>query len=100
MATATIEEREAVHGQKMIEVKVRFWTNDIATSKGKIVPKHAWSSGVVRIDRNKAHGITPGKPIPFHSLLDIGAVIERCLISHGISLHLGKKMKKYVQAQS
>ena len=55
MATANIEEKEAVHGQKMIEVKLRFWTNDIATGEGKIAPKHAWSAGVVRIEKNKAH---------------------------------------------
>ena len=97
MATASIEEKEAVHGQKMIEVKLRFWTNDIATGEGKIVPKHAWSAGVVRIEKNKAHGITPGKPLPFHSLLDIGAVVEKCLIGHEIVLHPGKKMGKYVK---
>ena len=96
MATA-IEEKEAVHGQKMIEVKIRFWTNDIVTSDGKIIPKHAWSAGVVRIEKNKAHSIVPDKPLPFHSLLDIGAVVEKCLINHGIVLHPGKKMAKYVK---
>ena len=49
--------QEAEHGEKMIEIKLRFWTNDIAKQKGKIVPKNAWAAGVVRVERNDSHGI-------------------------------------------
>jgi len=45
-----VQERVAKHGQRMIEVQIRFWTNDIAESKGQIVPKHAWASGVVKVE--------------------------------------------------
>ena len=93
----SIAAQEARHGEKMIEVKIRFWTNDIASEKGKIKPKHAWASGVVRIEGNKSHGIVPGAPKPFHTLLDVGAVIEKVLIEQGIVLHPSKKMAKYVQ---
>ncbi len=85
----------AVHGERMIEVKVRFWTNDLSGESGKIIPKHAWSSGVVWMERNPSHGIEPKHPRVFHSLLDIGAVIERVLIEHGVVLHPSRKMKKY-----
>jgi hypothetical protein len=84
--------REARHGEKMIEVKIRFWTNDIASEPGKIKPKHAWSAGVVRIEGNKSHGI-----VPFHTLLDVGSVIEKVLIEQCIVLHPGQKMAKYVR---
>jgi hypothetical protein len=94
MPDIKISEQEAERGEKMIEVKIRFWTNDIA-GKGKIKPKHAWSSGVVRVERNKSHNINPGSPKPFHSLLDIGSVIEKSLIEHGIVLHPSRKMEKY-----
>lgn len=87
---------EAKQGEKMIEVKLRFWTNNISPEPGKVLPKHAWSSGVVRIERNKSHSIEPGTPRPFHSLLDVGAVVERVLIEHGIVLHPSRKMKKYM----
>ncbi len=90
-----IESREAKQGEKMIEVKLRFWTNDIASEHGKVVPKHAWASGVVRIERNEAHGITPSNPRPFNSLLDVGAVIEKVLIDHGVILHSDRRMRKY-----
>jgi hypothetical protein len=86
----------AKQGEKMIEVKIRFWTNDISEEKGKIVPKHAWTSGVVRMERNKSHGIAPKHPKPFHSLLDVSAVIENVLIEHGIMLHPARRMKKYM----
>lgn len=89
--------REAEHGQKMIEVKLRFWTNNIAGRSGQIVPKHASASGVVRIEPNRSHGIVPGSPKPFHSLLDVGAVIEKLLVEQCIVLHPSCKMRKYIQ---
>ncbi len=88
-------DKEAPHGEKMIEIKLRFWTNNIA-SDGKVRPKHAWTSGVVRVERNDAHGLVPGNPKPFHSLLDIGAVVEKTLIEHGVTLLPSEKMKKYM----
>jgi hypothetical protein len=93
--TGSLQEKEAQHGQKMIEVKLRFWTDEIASGEDHIIPKHAWASGVVRMERNTAHGIVPGKPLPFHSLLDIGSVIEKALIEHGVQLHTSRKMRKY-----
>src|ERR1700691_809842 len=89
--------REAAHGQKMIEVKLRFWTDDIAPEKGKIIPKEAWTSGVGRVERNPAHGIVPESSVPFNSLLGIGSAIEEVLTAHGIVLHPGRKDKKYIQ---
>jgi len=80
MGKQPIAEKEAVHGQKMVEVKLRFWTNDIAEQKGNIVPRHAWSSGVVRIEPNKCHGIEGSDSIPFNSLLEAGKAIEQCLL--------------------
>jgi hypothetical protein len=87
--------QEAKFGERMIEVKVCFWTNQIAAGKGKIKPKHAWDSGVVRLERNKTHGIIPQNPVPFHSPFDLTKVIESVLIQHGISLHHGHKTRKY-----
>ena len=41
---AAIEALAAKHGQKMLEVRVRFWTDDIAGKKGEIIPKHTWGA--------------------------------------------------------
>ena len=87
--------RKANVGERMISVKVCFWTNNIAKGKGRIYPKHAQGSGVVRIERNNAHDIRPGNPLPFHSPLDLLAVIEKVLIQHGVVLHPSRRMKKY-----
>lgn len=87
---------DAAHGERMIEVKIRFWTNDISGESGKIIPKHAWSSGVVRMERNLSHGIAPRPPRVFHSLMDLGATMERVLIEHGVVLHPSRQMKKYI----
>lgn len=94
-----IEQREAQQGERMIEIKIRFWTNDIAVGKGIIIPKHAQSSGVVRIERNQSHGIVPHKPLPFHSLMDLTSVIEKVLLAQGITLHSSRKMQKYFEPE-
>ena len=95
--TDNLESREAKHGEKMIEVKVRFWTNGIAEGEGMILPGHAWSAGVVRMERNESHGIVPESPVPFHSLMHLPAVIEDVLISHGVVLHPSSKTQKYMK---
>jgi hypothetical protein len=95
--SASVEAIEAEQGERMIEVKIRFWTNDIAEGKGIVRPKHAWSSGVVRMERNNSHGIVPQSPEPFHSLMDLTSVVEKVLLAHGIVLHTSRRMRKYVQ---
>jgi len=94
----SVASTEAKHGKKMIEVSLRFWTNGLAKSRGQILPKHAWSSGVVRMQGNESHGIVSGNPRPSHSLLDVGAVVEAVLLNHGITLHRSRRMKKYMAA--
>ncbi len=86
--------REAKHGKGMIEVRVRFWTNELADGKGWIRLKHAWGSGVVRMEPNDAHGIEGGEPVPFNSLAEIPAKIEKVLIDHQVTIHKSTKMKK------
>lgn len=88
--------KRAKQGEKMIEVKIRFWTNKIAAKEGEIVPKHAWVAGVVRMERNDSHGIKPGNPLVFHTLLDVGSAIEKVLVNHGVVLHPNRKMRKYL----
>ena len=90
-----VAELEGKQGEKMITIKLRFWTNKIANEPGKILPRHAWAAGMVQMGRNKSHGIVPKKAEPFHSLLDLGSIVETVLIEHGITLHPGDKMQKY-----
>ena len=92
--------REAKHGEKMIEVKIRFWTDDISPEPGTVI-QHAWTSGVVRIQGNKSHGINPSdaRPKTFNSLLDLGTAVEQTLKEHGIVLHISRGMKKYVSPE-
>jgi len=93
----SIEGREAKYGERMLEVRVRFWTDGIAEGEGQIMPKHAWTSGVVRMQHNESHGISPENPIPFNSLMQLTQVVERVLIQHGIKLHRLGRMAKYVK---
>lgn len=88
--------REAKHGEKMIEIKVRFWTNKLSDQKDSVVPKHCWDSGVVRITPNKSHEIKAHKPIPFRSLADIPRAIEDCITQAGLTIHADYYSCKYV----
>lgn len=92
-----VQSREAKYGERMIEVKVRFWTDQIAEGEGQILPKHAWTSGVVRMKRNKSHSIIPKDSRPFNSLMELPQVIERVLIEHDIVLHRLGKTAKYIK---
>jgi hypothetical protein len=99
MEKSESEAREAKWGEKMIEVKIRFWTNDLTDKPDVIIPKHGWTSGVVRMEKNKSHGIVPGKPRMFHSLLDIGTAIERTLKDHDIVLRPSPTMEHYLSVK-
>lgn len=81
----------------MIELRIRFWTDEIAKQPGHVVPKHAWDNGIVVMDSNKDHGISPQNPKPFRSLMDLTSVIEKVLIEHGITLHPGARLAKYLE---
>ena len=87
---------DAQQGKKMIRLTVRFWTNNIADKKGTVRPKHAWTSGVVKLEGNSLHGIKGGEPIVFRGLLEIGRAIEQALISGEIRLHPAHQTKRYL----
>jgi len=89
----------ARHNEKMIELRIRLWTNDLAEVKGEIIPKHAWDSGVVFMEKNQSHGIDPANPKPFHSLSELPSMIEAVLIKHGIKLHPSPRSRKYFATQ-
>jgi hypothetical protein len=91
---------EAKQGKKMIEVRLRFFTNKIASQSDKIIPKHAWTQGLVYMQGNKSHGIATGAKRHFYSMLDIGQVIERVLIDHEVVLLPSRKMEKYMTTKS
>jgi hypothetical protein len=93
---AEFEAKEAQWGKRMIEVRVRLWTDKIAAGKGVIRPKHAWGAGVVRIDRNVEHGIVAGKGIPFNSMAEIPSKIERVLLDHGVKIHPSSRERRYI----
>ena len=79
-------EIEGKHGEKMIEVRVRFWTDSIADEKGKLIPKHCWNKGIVYMKNNKTHGIhgSSENPILFNSRDELDSAIEKLLDREGI----------------
>lgn len=97
MGNRELESVEAKYGERMIEIKVRFFTNDMVEGKGNIRPKHAWENGVIRLKKNDSHGIIPDV-VHFNSIMEIPAKIEEVLIKHKIKLHPSRKMDKYIES--
>lgn len=93
--TDRAEAEEAAHGQRMIELEVRFFTNELAET-GRVRPKEGWTRGVVRVTPNDVHGIESSRARHFNSLAELPATIERVLIENGITLHAVGKTSKYL----
>ena len=85
---------EAIYGEKMIEFKVRFWTNDIAETRGHILPKHCWPAGMVYASRNDSHGIKSSRRMPFNSLDEVQNAIEQAMTDVGIKVQESKRRTK------
>ena len=94
-----VKQSVARHGHKMIEVRIKFWTDEIAAGgNGHIIPKHAWDSGVVLITANPDHGIrSDTNPEILHSFLDLPSVVAKVLTDHGVTLHANRKLRKLIQ---
>ena len=96
MPNKTTHSKKANTGEKLIHIRISFWTNNIAAKDNEIVPKHCFDAGLVNFERNDSHGITPSKKgKTFNSLLELPAVIEKVLIDHRIRVHLHRKSLKY-----
>jgi hypothetical protein len=72
---------------------------EIARRQGAVLPGHAMTKGVVRMDRHSAHGVGGGRARPFNSLMEIPATLERVLMDQGITLHACGKMRRYLRAR-
>ena len=81
------EEIDAPHGDKMIEITIKFWTNSIADTEGMVLPKHMHNSGTIRLVANTTHGIPGEKPTPFGSITELPGKIEELLERHKIVVH-------------
>ena len=79
---------------KMIELRVRFWTNDIGEGN-QVKPKFAWDSGIVAVPMNERHGIKAQEPVMFKSMATIPAAIEEALINAGVTLLNDNRSSKY-----
>lgn len=90
--------RNAQHGERTIEISIRFWTNDIAETSGHVLPKHCWPSGTVSVPVNESHGLASSEPHMFNSLMELPGVIENALIASDIRMHVNKgKPSDYMQ---
>jgi hypothetical protein len=96
MASQRSKSVRARHGDKTFELTIRFFTDDIA-EEGKIMPKHGWTNGAVRMSSNPLHRLKPKGGRPFNSLMELPGVIEKVLIENGIVLHASRKTCKLIR---
>ena len=89
-------ETPARDNEKMIELKIKFFTNNISVWKDYVVKKLGWQSGYVYASINKTHGIESKKPVFFHSLMELPQAIEETLLKQDIKLKSTKRTKEYL----
>jgi hypothetical protein len=90
---------QAQRGEKMLEIRIKLWTDRIANAREEIVPKHAWDSGIVYMPGNKSHDIKSSASEKFHTLLGLPRAIESQLLKNHIQLHLSRCTRKYYASQ-
>ncbi|MEM1582842.1 MAG: hypothetical protein QXK89_10125 [Candidatus Bathyarchaeia archaeon] len=87
-------EVEAKYGERMIELRVAFFTDNIANTEGKVVPKVCWDIGTVRLLANAAHGVKASEPYFFDGLSELLTTIEKLLVDNGIKvLHCPRRTR-------
>ena len=103
MATEPVESTapEAVNapiGQRMVEVKIRFLTDEVVDGEGVILPKHVNGKGFLTLEPNEAHGIPNARGNkPFNSMAEIPAVLEKLLSGEGVTVHTRRtKAARYI----
>jgi hypothetical protein len=84
---------------KMIQVKIYFWTNGMVPQKGGVLAKHAWDCGHVVLPANPKHHIRAGGRKQFRTLLQLGSAIEELLQKNGVTVHMGRGSRKYMSAE-
>ncbi len=91
-------EKKAKYGEKMIQVKMYFFTDGIAESKDKIVPKHAWTKGQLSLIANESHEIR-SRRTHFNTLMELTHALQELLIEGGITLHVCDDMKRLIHRE-
>jgi hypothetical protein len=91
---------EAPHGEKMLTVLLKFWTNNIAAD-GLILPRHCQDRGVMYLQANAAHGIeavpyAPPHPLDRHfsSLSEIQPALEDLFVANDVTVHPARLVRK------
>jgi len=87
-------EKTVEHGNRVIKIELHFWTDGIASEKGKVVPKACWDSGTIHVLKNEGHGIERLEPIHFKSLSELEQKLEEAFKKAGIVV-LKRKQKPY-----
>ena len=85
---------------KLVSETLRFpqrFPSDAAPRTTPPRPRHAWTSGMVALQRNDAHELQGGDPMPLNSMLELPAVIEKLLIRDKVKLHASDRMRRYHQ---
>ncbi len=79
-------------GERTIELRIRFWTNDIdGNPKGTITQRVCWDGGYVYVGNNKSHGIKNEGGSHFSGLCQLLCSVEKVLDKHDIRLQKGPR---------
>ena len=93
VANVTVEEKVAKHGEKMIQVSVKFWTDGIASEEGHVLPGYCWEGGFVNVEANATHSLKATQPIPFNTLDELVPILISALDDAGVNILFNKRKR-------
>lgn len=77
----------APHGEKTIEVRIHFFTDNMkGVPEGQQRPKHAWFKGGISLVANESHGLRP-RTVHFHGPLELMGQLGALLRDAGVKFH-------------
>ena len=79
-----VVEKSAPVGERTIEVRLRFWTDGIASKDGHLLTGFCWEYGKAYVIANPTHGLKAGDQIDFKNLSDLPQAVARALESAGV----------------
>jgi hypothetical protein len=88
------------HGETMITLTVKFFTDHLAKDPNMVRRKHAYTCGAVYMTKNETHGTRSGKTFKFNSMAELPLAMQKCLIAHDITLHPSKNDRKIFKIEN
>lgn len=82
------KETSPPHGERTIEVTLRFWTDRIADKEGHVIPGFCWEGCFVSVPSQPSHGIKTTAPMMSNHFGELVSTVQAALDEAGVKVLL------------